>query len=54
MPYGLSSATEIFRKKLYELLRDIKGAIMDIDDILIFGKDKAEHDEDLTKVLRLL
>ena len=54
MPYGLSSATEIFQKKLYELLRNIKGAIVDIDDILIFGKDKAEHDEDLTKVVRLL
>ena len=54
MPYGLSSATEIFQKKLYELLRDVKGAVVDIDDILIFGKDKAEHDESLVKVLRLL
>ena len=54
MPHGLSSSTEIFQKKLYELLRDINGAIVDIEDILIFGKDKAEHDENLTKVLRLL
>ena len=52
MPYGLFSATEIFQKKLYEL-RD-KGSIVDIYDILIFGKDKAEHDETLTKVLRQL
>ena len=54
MPYGLSSATENFQKKLYELLPNIKGDIVDIDDILIFGKDKAEHVENLTKVLRLL
>ena len=54
MPYGPSSATEIFQKKLYELLRDIKSTIVDIDDILIIWKDKAEHDETLTKVLRLL
>ena len=54
MPYGLSSATENFQKKLYELLPNIKGDMVDIDDILIFGKDKAEHDENLTKVLRLL
>ena len=33
---------------------DIKGAIVNIDDILIFGKDKAEHDETLINVLTLL
>ena len=54
MPYGLASATEIFQKKLFELLRDVHGAIVDIDDILVFGKDKTEHDANLTKVLRLL
>ena len=54
MPYGLSSATEIFKKKLYELLCNIKGTILDTDDIWIFRKDKAVHDENLTKVLRLL
>ena len=51
MPYGLSSATEIFQKKLSVLLKDIPGCFVDIDDILVFGKDLADHDFTLKQVL---
>lgn len=47
MPYGISCAPEKFYQKLTELLSDLKGVICYIDDIMIFGKDKEEHDSRL-------
>ena len=54
MPYGLSSATEIFQRKLSELLKHIPGVFVDIDDILIYGKDRKCHDSSLEQVLRTI
>ena len=51
MPYGLSSATEIFQKKLEDLLKDIPNCFVDVDDVLVFGKDKSQHDQTLKAVL---
>ncbi|KAL1447741.1 hypothetical protein WDU94_005516 [Cyamophila willieti] len=51
MPYGLCCATEKFQQKLVELLTGLEGVIIYIDDILIFGKDKTEHDKRLHNLL---
>lgn len=51
MPYGISCAPEKFHQKLTELLSDLDGVICYIDDILIFGKNKQEHDSHLKMVL---
>ena len=37
-----------------ENLSDCEGTVVDIDDILVHGTDKKEHDERLRKVLRRL
>ncbi|XP_063628947.1 uncharacterized protein LOC134800377 [Cydia splendana] len=51
MPYGISSACEVFHRKIYENFDDIEGVCMYVDDILVFAKTKSEHDERLRQVL---
>ena len=51
LPYGLASATEIFQRKLSELLADMNGVFVDIDDILIHAKGMEEHNKILEAVL---
>lgn len=51
LPYGISSAPEYFQKKMDTILQGLDGVVCHMDDILVFGKDKAEHDARLRKVL---
>ena len=53
-PFGITSAPETFMRKMNELLHGLDGVFTYIDDILIYGKDKAELDERLNKVLKVL
>ena len=41
-------------RKMNELLQGLDGTFTYMDDILIYGKDKVEHDERLNKVLKVL
>ncbi|XP_049877892.1 uncharacterized protein K02A2.6-like [Pectinophora gossypiella] len=52
--FGISCAPEIFQKTLERILVGCDGVINFIDDILIFGKDLAEHDRRLEKVMKVL
>lgn len=52
MPYGISVASEIFQDALQRLLSQIPGLTVYIDDILIHGRTKAEHDERLLSFLK--
>ena len=54
LPFGITSAPEIFMRKMNELLYGLDGVFTYQDDILIYGKDKAEHDERLNKVLKVI
>ena len=51
---GVSSATEEFQHLIAQSLSDCKGCKNISDDIVVFGKTQAEHDENLGKVLRTL
>ena len=51
LPYGITSVPEYFQKKMDNILHGLQGVVCHIDDILIFGKDKYEHDARLKKVL---
>ncbi|XP_026688729.1 uncharacterized protein K02A2.6-like isoform X1 [Diaphorina citri] len=50
MPFGICVASEVFQHALQNLLRDIPNIQIYIDDILIFAKDKVQHDEILNKI----
>lgn len=50
LPFGISSAPEYFHSAITKLFEGIPNIIIYIDDILIFGKTKKEHDEALQAV----
>lgn len=50
-PFGIKSIPEIFQRVMTELMEDIEGAEVIVDDILIWGATIQEHDERLRKVL---
>ncbi len=54
MPYGLSSSPSAFQKILSSILSGLDGAPNQMDDIVVHGKDQAEHDSRLNKVLQKL
>ena len=52
VPFRITSAPDIFQRKMTELLHGQKGIEVIIDDILIYGRDREEHDKRLDAVLR--
>ena len=49
IPFGMSSASEVWERTITEMFDDIPGVEVVCNDILIAGKDVEEHDT----VLRL-
>ena len=54
LPFAISSATEYFQQRVSEILEGLSCYVYLMDDILIFGKCKAEHDNRLHAVLQRL
>ena len=52
LPFGVSSAPGIFQRVMENLLQDIPGVVVYIDDMLITGPDKSGHMVALEEVLR--
>ena len=51
LPYGISSAPEFFQKKMDQELAGLEGVVRHMDNILVFGRNQAEHDQRLSSVL---
>nr|XP_006814709.1 PREDICTED: uncharacterized protein LOC102804509 [Saccoglossus kowalevskii] len=51
LPFGISSASEVFQKILAQHLEGLEGCCNSVDDILVYTKTKEEHNEGLLKVL---
>ena len=54
LPFGLTSASEIFQRRMTELLEGIDGIVVTQDDILVSGGTMTEHHERLNKVLHVV
>ena len=54
LPYGVSSAPAIFQRTMENLLSDIPGVVVYIDDILVTGPTTEAHLKSLEEVLRRL
>ena len=54
LPFGISSALEIFQRTMSEILKDVDGVICQMDDILVHGADQEEHDRRLRATLHCL
>ncbi len=51
LPFGISSAPELFQKRMSRVLEGLEGVVCQIDDVLVFGKDQSEHDARVTAAL---
>ena len=54
LPFGISSAPEIFQRTVTELLRGIDGVICYFDDILCHTSTMEEHELLLGRVVKRL
>uniref|UniRef100_A0A8C7X6F1 ribonuclease H n=1 Tax=Oryzias sinensis TaxID=183150 RepID=A0A8C7X6F1_9TELE len=52
LPFGITSAPEIFQRKMLETLEGLEGVEVFMDDILVHGATMEEHDARLERVLR--
>ena len=51
MPFGISSAPEVWQRKMHKTIEGLDGIEVIADDFLITGKDDAEHDANLQAFL---
>ena len=51
MPFGIHSAQEMFQKTMDMAVEGINGCKSIIDDLLVWGSSKEEHDKNVRKVL---
>ncbi|UYV80871.1 K02A2.6-like [Cordylochernes scorpioides] len=54
LPFGNSSAPEIFQKRMGQILEGLEGTLCHMDDILVYGSCQEEHDKRLETVLAKL
>ena len=54
LPFGISSAPELFQSRMNRILEGLEGNLCHMDDVLIYGADQAEHDSRLRTVLERL
>ena len=54
LPFGISSAPEHFQRRMSEALSGLSGTVCLMDDILVHGTTREEHDERLRIVLQRL
>lgn len=52
LPFGISSAQDEFQRRVDETYEGLKGVAAIVDDILVFGRTKEEHDENLRAILQ--
>lgn len=52
LPFGISSALEVFFQNFHQIFRDIKGCNIFGDDIIIWGSTVEDQDERLRKVFK--
>ena len=51
LPFGISSAPEHFQRRMSRILSGLAGVVCQMDDVLIFGCNRAEHDARLEAAL---
>ena len=52
LPFGLSSAQDVFQDIMSEMFEDIEGVEVVVDDLLIWGENEEQHDARLEQVLK--
>ena len=52
LPFGISSAPELFQKCMNTILKGLKGVLCQMDDVNVFGRTMEEHDKRLKLTLK--
>lgn len=52
LPFGIASAPEVFQKTMSQIFDDLPGVRVYIDDVLVWGTSREEHDLRLRAALR--
>ncbi|KAK2152489.1 hypothetical protein NP493_2450g00002 [Ridgeia piscesae] len=52
LPFGLVSAQDMFQKKVYQTFEGLPAVVAIADDIVVFGKTEAEHDEHMNNAMK--
>ena len=51
-PYGISSISEHYDRRMDEALREIQGIQKIVDDVVVYDQDEAQHVEHVREILR--
>ena len=51
LPFGISSALELFQKRMNRILEGLAGILCHMDDVLVFGATQEQHELNLMTVL---
>ena len=54
LPFGLSCASEVFQNAMQQALQGLDGVRNIADDIIVWGKNQAQHDKNLEALLQRL
>ena len=54
LPFGISSAPEVFQRTMSQILEGLEGVVCHMDDILIHGPMQEVHDQRVRRVLNRL
>ena len=54
LPFGITSASEIFQRKMSDMLSGLDGVAVYQDDIIVAGNSRDEHDSRLEKVINII
>ena len=54
LPFGITSAPELFQRRMSRILEGLPGVLCLMDDIIIFGTTQEEHDSRLMATLQQL
>ena len=54
LPFGISSAPELFQRRMGRLLEGLPGVLCLMDDVIVFGSNQSKHDAHLTAELKRL
>lgn len=51
LPFGVSSASEVFQRAVAQMIEGLDGVVNVIDDLLVWGENDEEHDRRLVQLL---
>jgi len=52
LPFGLKTSQDVFQHAMDEILQDLQGVVSIADDITVFGNTEAEHDNNMSQLMK--